>query len=102
MANPADADVIRTVQRDAMPGQSAIGGGELVAARADVGGFRLQLNVNRGALAWLQADSRARFIGEARFCRTNLEAPLRQAGCLIVSGAVGGDRARFSCRDVLD
>src|SRR5580693_4445604 len=39
VADIAEADVIRAVQRDAVPGQRAIGGGELVAARAGVGGL---------------------------------------------------------------
>ena len=45
MADPTEADVIRTVQRDTVPGQGAIGGGELVAARAGVGVFTLVLTV---------------------------------------------------------
>src|SRR5271168_2086541 len=94
MADPADADVIRTVQRDAVPGQRAIGGGELVAARADVGAAPLQLNVNRGVLANRQGDSRALFLGELVLCRSNLEAPWRQAGRLKVPPAVGCDGAR--------
>src|ERR1035438_4070757 len=94
MADPADANVIRTVERDAVPGQRAIGGGELVAARAGVGGPQLQLNVDRGVLANRQTDSRARFIGEALFCRSNLEAPRRKAGRLKVPPAVGCDRFR--------
>ncbi len=84
MADPADADVIRTVHRDAVPCQRAIGGGELVAARAGVGGAPLHLNVDGGVLANRQADSRARFIGESLFCRSNHEAPRRQAGRLKV------------------
>ena len=36
-ADVAEADVIRSVQRNAVPGQRAIGGRELVAARAGVG-----------------------------------------------------------------
>ena len=75
---------------------------ELVAARAGVGGARLHLNVDRGVLANRQADSRARFIGEPLFCGSNLEAPRRQAGRLIVPPAVGCDRARFTCVDVPD
>ncbi len=102
VADPADADVIRTVHRDAVPGQRAIGGEELVAARAGVGGARLHLNVGRGVLANRQADSRAPFIGEPWFCRSNLEAPRRQAGRLIVPPAVGWDGARFTCVDVPD
>ena len=102
MADPADADVIRTVQRDAVPGQRAIGGGELVAARAGVGSAPLHLNVDRGLLANRQADSRVRFIGEPLFCRSNLEAPRRQAGRLKVPPAIGCDRARCTCVDVLD
>src|ERR1700677_717994 len=43
VADPADAGVIRTVQRYAVPGQRAIGGGELVGARARVGGLLLRL-----------------------------------------------------------
>src|SRR5580704_10308540 len=43
VADPADADVIRTVQCDAVPGERAIGGGELVATRAGVGGLLLLL-----------------------------------------------------------
>jgi ABC-type molybdate transport system ATPase subunit len=64
----------------APPGQRAVGGGELVAARAGVGGPQLHLNVDRGVLANRQADSRARFIGEPLFCRSNLEAPRRVSG----------------------
>jgi hypothetical protein len=101
VADPADADVIRAVQRDAVPRQRAIGGGELVAARANVGGASLHLNVGRGVLA-SQADSRTRFIGEPLFCRSNLEAPRRQAGRLIAPSAIGCDRARRACADVLD
>src|SRR5580704_13140501 len=97
MADPADADVVRTVQRDSVPGQRAIGGGELAAARTDVRGLQLHPDVNRGALANGQADTRARFIFEPLFCRSNLEAPLRQARRLIAAPAVGYDRARFSC-----
>jgi hypothetical protein len=77
VADPADTDVIRTIEGDAVPGQGAIGGGELVAARAGVGDAPLHLNVDRGVLASLQADSRARFIGEPMFCCMNLEAPQR-------------------------
>src|ERR1700679_3965239 len=43
VAHPADANVIRTVQRDAVPGQRAIGGRELVAARAGVGSLRMRI-----------------------------------------------------------
>src|ERR1700685_2867506 len=80
VADPTDADVIRTVQRDAVPGQRAIGGGELAAARAGVGSAPLHLNVDRVVLANRYADSQARFIGEPLFCRSNLEAPRTQAG----------------------
>ena len=48
MADPADADVISAIERDAVPGQRTIGGGELAAIRAGVGGVRLRLNVGRG------------------------------------------------------
>src|ERR1700722_8187352 len=102
MADPADADVIRTVQRDAVPGQRAIGSSELAAARAGVGGSQLHLYVDRGVLANRQTDSRARFIGEPWFCRSNLEAPRTRAGCLIAPPAVGFDRARYTCVDVPD
>jgi hypothetical protein len=102
VTDPADADVIRTVQGDAVPGQRAIGGGELVAARADVGGAPLHLDVDHRVLANRQADSGTCFIDEPLFCRANLEAPQRQAGRLIVPPAVGCDRARFTCIDVLD
>ena len=102
MADPADADVIRAVQRDAVPGQRAIGGGELVAARAGVGGGPLHLNVDRDVLANRRADPRARFIGEALFCRANLEAPRRQAGRQKAPRAVGCDRADGTRADVLD
>ena len=63
---------------------------------------QLHLDVDRGVLANRQADSRARFIGEPLFCRSNLEAPRRQAGRLIVPPAVGCDRARCTCVDVPD
>src|ERR1700683_5142827 len=96
MADPADADVIRTVQRDAMPSQRAIGGGELLAARAGIGHLLLHLYVYRGGLVSRQADSRARFIGEPAFCGSDLEAPRRQAGRLIAASPVGWGRARFA------
>ena len=102
MADPSDADVIRTIQRDAVPGQCAIGGEELVAARAGLGGAPLHPNVERGVLANRQTDSGARLSGEPLFCRTNLEAPLRQPGRLIVPTAVGCDRARCTCIEVFD
>jgi len=77
VADPAGANVIHTVQRDAVPGQRAIGGGELVAAHAGVGGGApLHLNVGRGLLASREADFRARFIREALFCRSNVGAPV--------------------------
>jgi hypothetical protein len=94
VADVAEADVIRTIQRDAVPGQIAIGGGKLAAARAGIGGAALQLNVDRGLLANRQADSHTRFIGETLFCSSNLEAPRRQAGRLIAASAVGCYRAR--------
>src|ERR1700677_5177529 len=99
MADITDADVIRTVQRDAVPGQSAITGEELVAAGAGVGSARPQLNVDRGFLSTRQVDSGASLIGEALFCHSNLEAPWRQAGRLIVPPAVGFDGARCACVD---
>ncbi len=102
MAHPADADVIRAIHRDAMPGQRAIGGGELLAARARIGALRLHLNIDRGALANRQADFRARFIGEPFLSCSNLEATRAQAGLLKAPGAVRFDRARFSFVDVLD
>jgi len=39
VADPADANVIRSEQRDAVPGQRAIGSGEIVAVRAGSAGF---------------------------------------------------------------
>src|SRR3984885_135397 len=85
-----------------MPSQRAIGGGELLAARAGIGPLLLHLYVYRGGLVSRQADSRARFIGEPAFCGSDLEAPRRQAGRLIAASPVGWDRARFAGVEVLD
>ena len=102
MGDVAKADVKCTVHGDAVPGQRAIGGGELVAARAGVGSALLHLHVDLGFLANRQGDSRTGFIAEPLFCRSNVEAPRRQAGRLKVPRAVGDDRARLTCGDVLD
>src|SRR6202034_1730314 len=102
MADPANADVIRAVQRDAVPSQCAIGGGELLAARAGVGGSRRHFNVDRRALASRQGDFCACFIGKPLFFRSNLEASRTQASLLVAPRAVRYYRARFSYVDVLD
>ena len=65
-------------------------------------GLRLHLDVDRGALASGQADSRSRFVGEPWFRRPNLAASRRQADRLIAPPAVGCDGAGFSRVDVLD
>src|ERR1700690_513553 len=85
-----------------MPSQRAIGGGELLAARAGVGPLLLHLYVYRGGLVSRQADSRARFIGEPAFCGSNFETPPKQPGHLIAAFPVGWDRTRFACVEVLD
>src|ERR1700733_4681181 len=79
MADPADADIIRTVHRDSVPGQRAIRGGELAAARAGVGGAPLHLDVDCGVVASRQADSGERHVGEPLFRGANLEEPWGKA-----------------------
>src|SRR5579862_1467831 len=65
VTDPAEANVIRAVERDAVPGQRAIGGGEFVAAGARVGSVALQLDVDGCVPAGCQGDSGAHFLGEA-------------------------------------
>src|SRR5580704_953334 len=101
MADPADADVIRTIERDAVPGQRAIGGGELVAARAGVGGLQLHPNVDRGLLASRQVDSHARLIGEALLRGADIIASDRKGNHLILPDRACNSSSRGSCVKVV-
>ena len=102
MAYPAEADVIRTVQRDAVPGQRAIGSGELATARASVGVFSCSLMST--VASWPTAKLIPLRASSANpcFAARISKRPAVQARRLIVPRAVGCDRARRTCVDVLD
>ena len=63
VADPANANVIGTVEGDAVPSKSAIGGGEFVATGAGIGRAVLHADVEGGVAADGQSDFHVLFIG---------------------------------------
>ena len=89
MADPPDADVIGTIHRDAVPGQRAIRGGELMAAGAGVGGAQMHSNVDRRALAADDFHAGPNLFRKLRRLHADFVVAQRKRGNLIAAGAVG-------------